>query len=133
LGGGMFITYNDLDDMRDSRKRSQINAFVNRGRKANRVKSAQRQAQQAVQWQARHPTRASTPIKTESEPSTPESDVVDIRSRQISKEIIYALLKRRRLSRAALQYEIGGFRKDPFASFPVPQTEQIDWATDFCK
>ncbi len=128
----MFITYNDLDDMRDSRKRSQINAFVNRGRKANKVKSAQKQAR-AVQWQSQHPIRAATAIKIESEESTPGTDVVDLRHPQISKEIIFALLKRRRLPKLALQYGLGGVRKDPFASFPVPQTEQIEWATDFCE
>ena len=128
----MFITYNDLDDMRDSRKRSQINAYVNRGRKANKVKSAQRQAR-AVQWQS-HPIRAATPIKVESDPSTPGTEILDLRHPQISKEVIYALLRRRRQPKLAVQYGFGGLRKlDPFASFPVPQTEQIEWAADFCE
>ncbi|KAJ9608153.1 hypothetical protein H2200_007141 [Cladophialophora chaetospira] len=128
----MFITYNDLDDMRDTRKRSQINAFVNRGRKANRVKSAQRQAR-AVQWQSQHPIRSATPIKIESELSTPNSDIVDFRHSEFSKEVINALLKRRRLPKFAIQYGLGGIRRDPFASFPITQTEQIDRATDFCE
>jgi hypothetical protein len=127
----MFITYNDLDDMRDSRKRSQINAHVNRSRKANKVKTAQQQAR-AVQWQSRQPIRPATPLKTESETSTPGAGLVDIRRTRISKEIILALLAKRRPPRLALQYGLGGFRKDPFASLPVPQTEQVEWATDFC-
>ncbi|OCT53302.1 hypothetical protein CLCR_09997 [Cladophialophora carrionii] len=120
----MFITYNDLDDLRDSRKRSQINAFVNRNRRANKVKAAQQQAR-AVQWKSRQP------LKVESEVSTPGTDLVDIRQSRISKEIIFALLKRRQLPRLELQHGPGGFRTDPFASLPIPQTEQVEWATDF--
>ncbi|EXJ63911.1 hypothetical protein A1O7_00246 [Cladophialophora yegresii CBS 114405] len=120
----MFIIYNDLDDLRDARKRSQINAFVNRSRRANKVKTTQQQAR-AVQWQSR------LPVKIESELSTPGTDLVDIRQPRISKEVILALLKRRRLPRLALQHGPGGFRTDPFASLPIPQTEQVEWAFDF--
>ncbi len=127
----MFITYNDLDDMRDSRKRSQINAFVNRGRKANKVKFAQRQAR-AVQWQSQHPIRSATPIKTESEASTPGTDIVGLGHPQTSRDLIHALLKKRHLPKLAVQYGPGGARKDPFASLPIPQTESIDRTTYFC-
>ena len=120
----MFITYNNLDDIRDSRKRSQINAYVNRGRKAIKVKAAQRQAQ-TVQF------RQVTPITTNSGSSTPRTDVVDPRNPQISKELIYALLRRRRLPKFILHSDLGDPRRDPFASFPIPQSEQIDWAADF--
>ena len=129
----MFITYNDLDDMRDARKRSQINAFVNRGRKANKIKFAQNQAR-SVQWQqSRQTIRTSTPIKVESGKSISLQDVVDIQDPRRSEEILYALLKRRRLPKAALQYGLGGLRRDPFTSFPILQSGQVEWAADFCK
>ncbi|KIW73758.1 hypothetical protein PV04_01851 [Phialophora macrospora] len=126
----MFITYNDLDDMRDSRKRSQINAHVNRSRKVNKVRAAQQQAR-AVQWQSRQPIRSATPLKTESGASTPGAGLVDARRTRVSTEVIITLLEKRRLPRLGLQYGLGGFRNDPFASLPVRQTEQVEWATDF--
>jgi hypothetical protein len=127
----MFITYNDLEDMRDSRKRSQINSYVNRGRKAIKVKEAQRQAQ-AVQWQSRHPIRSGKPIKIERDASSIEPGHVDKQRAQLSKELIYALLKKRHLPKLTLQYGLGGLRGDPFASLPIPPSQQIDWAFDFC-
>ena len=128
----MFITYNDLNDMRDTRKRSQINAFVNRSRKAIKVKSAQRQAR-AVQWQSQRATPSTATVKIKSEASTPGTDVIDFGNPHISKDLIFALLKKQRLPPLALQYGLGGLRRDPFASFPVPQTDQIEWAADFCE
>ncbi|EXJ72921.1 uncharacterized protein A1O5_04070 [Cladophialophora psammophila CBS 110553] len=128
----MFITYNDLDDMRDSRKRSQINAYVNRGRRVNKVKSsAQRQSRPPLQWQARPPIRTSAPIKVEPELLEEAKDIANIREPRVTEEIIYALLKRRRLPRISLQHTLGGLRRDPFASFPIPQSGQVEWAADF--
>ncbi|OQV02734.1 Fungal specific transcription factor domain-containing protein [Cladophialophora immunda] len=128
----MFITYNDLDDMRDARKRSQINAYVNRGRRVNKVKSStQRPSRPPLQWQARHPIRTSTPAKVEPELLAQAKHVADIRDPHVTEEIIYALLKRRRLPKLSLQYGLGGHRRDPFASFPIPQSGQVEWAADF--
>lgn len=128
----MFITYNDLDDMRDTRKRSQINAFVNRGRKANKIKAAQRESR-SIQWPTQQPIRTSAPINLESDASIPERRIVDIRDARIPREVILELLRRRRMSKITIQLTPGGHRKDPFASLPIPQSEQVEWATDFCK
>lgn len=128
----MFITYNDLDDMRDTRKRSQINAFVNRGRKANKIKAAQRESR-SIQWQSQHPIRTLTPTNLESAALIPERRIIDIRDARIPREVILELLRRRRMSKITIQLDPAGYRKDPFASFPIPQSEQVEWATDFCE
>ncbi|KAH0843504.1 hypothetical protein FOPE_08725 [Fonsecaea pedrosoi] len=131
----MFITYNDLDDMRDARKRSQINAFVNRGRRVNRAKPSTPRSSHpptAAQWHARHPIRTSTPVTVDSELLAQVENIGDGRDgQQVTDDIIYALLRRRRLPKLSVQYALGGHRRDPFASFPIPQTGQIEWAADF--
>jgi hypothetical protein len=129
----MFVTYKDLNDMRDGRKRSQINGFVNRGRKANRAKLL-RQQERPLKWQARTAVRTSTtPTKLEPEALVGSNGVVAQRDVESADNALYGLMLRHRPSRHPLQYGLGGLRKNSFGCLPTAQTGQIEWATDFCE
>ncbi|KIY00344.1 uncharacterized protein Z520_04029 [Fonsecaea multimorphosa CBS 102226] len=128
----MFISYSNLEDMRDARKRSQINAYVNRGRKVNKVKSsAQRHSRPPLEWQARRTARTSPPVEVEPESLAQAKDVADVQDPRHTEDSTSASQKRRRLPKLPLQYGPGGLRRDPFASFPIAQSGQVEWAVDF--
>jgi hypothetical protein len=128
----MFVTYKDLNDMRDGRKRSQINGFVNRGRKANRAK-LMRQQERPLKWRARAAVRTSTPTKLEPDAPEDSNDATARPDLQSTDDALYGLMLRHRASRHPLQFGLGGLRKNSFGCLPTAQTGQVEWATDFCE
>jgi hypothetical protein len=128
-----FITYNGLDDLRDTRKRAQINAHINSTRKEHRIRTSKRVSRPPLEWQLRPPSP--TLVKTEPDLSEdpaserPSSDNAE----DASEALAVAVLTPKAEPLPPPQTLVDGYRRDPFTSFPVTQSGQVLWAADYCE
>ncbi|ETI22463.1 hypothetical protein G647_06538 [Cladophialophora carrionii CBS 160.54] len=126
-----FITYHDLDDLRDRRKRAQINAYINSTRKEHRFRTSKRTSKPPLEWQH----QPQNPALVKVEPGLAEDSVIERPSSASAEDVDDApSLPGRTYKAEALatpQTLLDGFRRDPFASFPVTQSGQVLWAADY--
>ncbi|OCT51555.1 hypothetical protein CLCR_08336 [Cladophialophora carrionii] len=126
-----FITYHDLDDLRDTRKRAQINAYINSTRKEHRIRTSKRTSKPRLEWQHQPPNPALVKV----EPGLAEDSVIERPSSESAEDVDDApsltVWTPKAEALATPQTLLDGYRRDPFASFPVTQSGQVLWAADY--
>lgn len=127
-----FITYSSFDDLKDTRKRSKVYRYINFTRKEYKARTAQNYIKRpppggnrfskssSVEpglelqhgWAARQgEIEPGSDIEHDVHPTTPS------KSRKLPGPLT----------------PVAGNRRDPFASYPVPQSKQTLWAVDYCE
>ena len=121
----MFIHYSRPEDLTDWQNRVQVNSHLSR-RKANKTKSLKKRS-----LQLRPQIRPSaTPDQKQLSPRIAIISQVDEQRGSVP-------ANRNELQSpsppGSIPHDLGGFRADPFACFPITTSDLAVWAVDFCE